>query len=69
MLSTVYGLTGDGIQGVGFASVGSAGESALAPRVISQSLNHHACSVGDRHDGAQLVVVQVGAAVGVGACG
>ena len=69
--ATVDVGAGDGIQGVGCTG----DESPLAPWVIGQSLNHGSCGVGDGDDAAQLVVVQVAAAVGgggvmpVGSCG
>ena len=63
--ATVYVLAGDGVQGVG----GAVDESALAPRVISQPLDHGACVVRDGDEGAQLVVVQVAAGVGGDAFG
>ena len=63
--ATVDVLASDGVQGVGAA----VDLSALAPRVIGQALNHDACVVGDGHDGAQLVVVQVAAGVGLCAGG
>lgn len=63
--TTVDVLAGDGVQGVG----GAVDLPALAPRVIGQSLDHGSCVVGDGHDGAQLVVVQVAAGVGGCACG
>ena len=50
--ASVYGLAGDGVQGVGFSGVGATGESALTPGVIGQALNHHACAAGDGDDAA-----------------